>query len=126
MSHRGPPAPRVRSTPCARCESVSLCAAALALWLPGGCAWPRRRVGRPATGSLSFADPAPLGIGYEWTVLMHRRETMEMVHAVGAKSWQEPSNPDGAKGWTHTSNWVALELVEPATVKIVVDASRAW
>lgn len=72
------------------------------------------------TGNVSFADPDPAGIGYEWTVRMHRRQTAEVVHAVGAKSWNEPSNPDGLKGWTHTSNWIALELEEPATVKITV------
>jgi hypothetical protein len=102
----------------------TLCAAVIALWLPAVALGHGGGSGGPATGSLSFADPAPLGIGYEWTVQMHRRETMQMVHAVGAKSWQEPSNPDGAKGWTHTSNWVAFELVEPATVKITVERQQ--
>lgn len=98
--------------------------AALTLWLPAAALGHGGGTGGPATGSLSFADPAPLGIGYEWTVVMHRRQTMEMVHAVGAKSWREPSNPDGAKGWTHTSDWVALELAEPATVRIVVERQQ--
>jgi hypothetical protein len=71
-------------------------------------------------GDVSFADPAPAGISYEWTVFLDKKEQAELVNAVGAKSWSEPSNPDGGKGWTHTSNWVALELTEPAKVKITV------
>jgi hypothetical protein len=42
------------------------------------------------------------------------------VHAVGAKSWNEPSNPEGLKGWTHTSNWIALDLLEDSVLKVVV------
>jgi hypothetical protein len=75
-------------------------------------------------GNLSFADPAPAGISYEWTVRMHRQQRAQMVHAVGAKSWSEPSNPDGQKGWTHTSNWIALELEEAARVAIKVERQQ--
>jgi len=78
----------------------------------------------PQVGSLVFADPAPAGISYEWTLRMPRRQGAQLVYAVGAKSWSEPSNPDGRKGWTHTSNWVALELPETATVKITVERQQ--
>jgi hypothetical protein len=74
----------------------------------------------PVVGDLSFADPAPAGIGYEWTVRLRHGERAELVNAVGAKSWNEPSNPEGLKGWTHTSNWIALELVDDAVVRITV------
>jgi hypothetical protein len=75
-------------------------------------------------GDLSFADPAPTGLGYEWTVKMHRKQTAQMVYAVGAKSWSEPSNPEGQKGWTHTSNWIALELEQAARVTIKVERQQ--
>jgi hypothetical protein len=74
----------------------------------------------PVVGEVSFADPAPAGISYEWTVFLGKKQRVELVNFVGAKSWSEPSNPEGAKGWTHTSNWIALQLDQPATVKIAV------
>ena len=76
------------------------------------------------TGDLSFFDPAATGISYEWTLRMSRRQTAELVYAVGAKSWSEPSNPEGLRGWTHTSNWIAFELDVPATVKITVERQQ--
>jgi hypothetical protein len=51
-------------------------------------------------------------------------------HRKGAKSWNEPANEpqttdenhcDPCEGWTHTSNWVALELTERANVTIRID-----
>lgn len=98
-------------------------AASLAL-LPGASLAHQGGPTGPVGGDLSFADPAPGGIGYEWAIRLHRRDTMQVVHAVGAKSWSEPSNPEGLKGWTHTSNWIALELDEPATVKITVERQQ--
>jgi len=74
----------------------------------------------PIVGEVSFADPAPAGLSYEWTVFLAKRQKVELVNAVGAKSWNEPSNPDGSKGWTHTSNWIAVELDDPGVLKIAV------
>lgn len=74
--------------------------------------------GEPTVGDLGFADPAAAGISYEWTLRLHRGQRAEMVHAVGAKSWHEPSNPEGLKGWTHTANWIAVELEDAAVVKV--------
>lgn len=92
--------------------------------LAGPAAWPARAHDSGSigafTGNVSFTDPEPGGLGYEWTVRLHRRQTAELVYAVGAKSWNEPSNPEGLKGWTHTANWIALELEEPAAVKLAV------
>jgi hypothetical protein len=73
-----------------------------------------------SVGEVTWADPAPAGISYEWTVLLAKKQKAELVNFVGAKSWNEPSNPEGGKGWTHTSNWIALRLDEPAVVKITV------
>ena len=76
-------------------------------------------------GAVSFADPVPaLGLSYEFTVQMKRKEKASFVWYVGAKSWNEPSNPDGLKGWTHTSNWVAIELEEPAKLKVTVERQQ--
>jgi len=73
---------------------------------------------------VDWADPAPLGISYEWTVTMAAKQKAGLVGYVGAKSWNEPSNPDGLKGWTHTSNWVALDLTEPAKLKITMERQQ--
>ncbi len=73
-------------------------------------------------GTLAFADPNPAaGISYEWTLSLQKKEKASFVWYVGAKSWSEPSNPDGLKGWTHTANWVAIELAEPAVLAITVE-----
>jgi len=66
------------------------------------------------------AVPAGTGIPYKWDVGMSRKQRVELVLYVGAKSWSEPSNPDGLKGWTHTSNWIAIDLKEDAKLKITV------
>lgn len=100
--------------------------AALALFLCAlgtGRAHEAGPIGKVA-GDLSFGDEFPAGLSYEWTIKMHRRQTAEVIYAVGAKSWSEPSNPDGQKGWTHTSNWIALFLEDAATVKITVERQQ--
>lgn len=98
--------------------SVVLFAAGMAFAHSGG------PVGEVTNDALGFRDPDPLGIGYEWTLRMHRRQRAQLVYAVGAKSWNEPSNPEGLKGWTHTSNWIALDLREDAKVKITVERQQ--
>jgi hypothetical protein len=72
-------------------------------------------------GPIEFTDPAPLGISYEWTARLHKKQQVSFVWYVGAKSWSEPTQPDGLKGWTHTSNWVAIELEDEAKLKVVVE-----
>ena len=82
-----------------------------------------------ASGSVIFGDPKPNvpptdcnGISYEWTVTIGKPSSASFVHTVGAKSWNEPppfyTPPE--TGWTHTSNFVALELQKDATVTIQV------
>lgn len=75
-------------------------------------------------GAVSFGDPAPAGISYEWSVSLGKKQQVELVHFVGALSWNEPAQPIGAKGWTHWTNWIALQLDDPATVKITVAAQQ--
>ena len=81
--------------------------------------------GNLGNGVLSFTDPEPaLGISYEWKVSLLRKEKTSFTWYVGAKSWSEPTNPEGLKGWTHTSNWVAIELEEPAVLSITVERQQ--
>jgi hypothetical protein len=66
------------------------------------------------------AGTAP-GITYEWLVeQVSNNDSVNFVRDVGAKSWNEPNNPVGLKGWTHTSNWVALELLQPSVLTIEI------
>lgn len=72
--------------------------------------------------TISFSDPAPAGISYEWTLQMSDKDKISFVRYVGARSQNEPSNPVGLKGWTHTSNWVALKV--PQQVELTVKIER--
>jgi len=86
--------------------------AAVGLWLAGAA---------PSQAATIVTNPgyAP-GIGYEWGITMGANDTAVFDSSqhpnaphntgVGAKSWAEPANPVGGKGWTHTSQWVALDL----------------
>lgn len=58
-----------------------------------------------------ITEPGPqTGLTYEFQVSMTDLDLAHYHASVGAKSWAEPGNPAGAKGWTHTSNWTALDL----------------
>ncbi len=62
------------------------------------------------------------GIPYTWTVRMADRDTAEMSSHVGAWSWDEDAFPETAKGWTHTSHWVALELEKDTSFTVRLQA----
>ncbi len=96
-----------------------------------------------SAGSVLYADPVPAGasypgclpdlggtptgndggISYEWTVKLGKNDKASFVNKVGAKSFNEPppSYEPPETGWTHTSNWVALELTRKANVRIEVE-----
>lgn len=61
--------------------------------------------------TVTPGDPVGGGIGYEWTVKMGENDRAVIEGAVGAWSWDDKgsTNPSGT-GWTHTSDWIALEL----------------
>lgn len=71
---------------------------------------------------VQYADPDEGGIGYEWTVSLGHHGSAEIVGSTGGKGSYEPSfeNPD--IGWTHTTDWVALEL--EAEVILEIEVSR--
>lgn len=71
--------------------------------------------------TISQSDPAAGGVGYTWTVTLNGSDfgaTPDIAAAnVGSWSWEDqglfdPGDP--TVGWTHTSNWAAIELTEAA------------
>jgi hypothetical protein len=64
-----------------------------------------------------------LGVTYTWQIaLSGPGDSAEVVRAVGSKAWADPSNPGLGSfglnaGWTHTSNWVYVNLAEAAEVE---------
>jgi hypothetical protein len=66
------------------------------------------------------------GIPYTWQVdLAGAGDSATVVDSVGNKSWADPMNPDLGSfdldgGWTHTSNWIHLELAGPADLTITL------
>ncbi len=70
--------------------------------------------------SVVFGDPDGTGIGYEWTIKMSHHGSVEILGSVGGKSSFEPQFQAPDFGWTHTSDWVALELVADAVLEIKV------
>jgi hypothetical protein len=73
-----------------------------------------------SASTVVFGDPAAGGIGYTWTISMGGSDTATAIHHVGALSHNDPINFGDAPltGWTHTSNWVALELAAPTSLTI--------
>lgn len=94
----------------------------------------------PATAStVEFKDPAisptypgcaineaPTGndggISYEWAVKMGKRDNATLINTVGAKSLSEipPFYVSPDVGWTHTADWIALEVTEKTKLKVKV------
>ncbi len=68
----------------------------------------------------TFGDPDEGGIGYEWTVKMPHHGSLEITGSVGGKSLYEPQFEAPNIGWTHTSDWVAVELEADAVLEIEV------
>lgn len=70
-----------------------------------------------------------VGIPYSWFVQLSAGEGSETPpDHVGAWSWDEDGFPTTAKGWTHTSRWVMLDLTEPVqfTMKLQSLAGVPW
>jgi hypothetical protein len=104
-------------------RSLGLLAAAVGLWLAGVA---------PSHAHIAFTSPGPAtGLSYEVKAIVAHDGTFTESYSgsdfgltVGAKSWAEPSQPPGNKGWTHTTNWIALDLTalhNPARVTIQLD-----
>jgi hypothetical protein len=99
-----------------RRHAIMLSLAAVGLWLTA--------VSPSQAHVVMTQDPASLqgGITYEWLAEAgHTGSIGSWQGGVGAKSWNEPGNPDGSKGWTHTSDWAALDLHETGALTITVE-----
>lgn len=75
--------------------------------------------------TVTLGSPVSDGVQYRWTVAMDASDSTgsAIIRHVGSLSFNDPinfSDPDGYFGWTHTSDWIALELTEPATLTIDV------
>ena len=98
-----------------------------------------RTLGTAVGAALAFASAAGAsttvagdlvggtgGITYAWQIALDDAFDVANVPGnVGSKSWADPSNPDLGSfdlnaGWTHTSNWIYLELAEDAVVRITL------
>ena len=87
-----------------------------------------------ATTEVSKTDPQANGIGYTWTVIADANTQGSFSSHVGAWSWEDNAlfgNPGQSPlpvGWTHTSNWLALQLTEEAffTLALERDANVPW
>lgn len=86
-----------------RKQSICFTVAVAGLWLVGVA---------PSRAATVIANPTGLqsGMTYEWSVTMGGTDSAVYTGSVGAKSWAEPANPPGERGWTHTSDWTALDL----------------
>lgn len=61
--------------------------------------------------------PLTEGIPYRHTITMNGHDSAAVTRHVGAWSWEDdslfnPGNGEPPVGWTHTSDWVALTLLE--------------
>lgn len=109
-----------------RKQLLALCAATAAV---AALALPATSVAATVTPT----DPQAGGIGYAFTVTLGRHDTATFSSHVGAWSWEDDrlfntANGDAPVGWTHTSNWVAVEVTVPVvfTVRLERDANVPW
>jgi hypothetical protein len=88
-----------------------------------------RPLAASAAGSLTPVEFSDIGIPYGWKVVLDDASSVTTTpDHVGAWSWDEDNFPATAKGWTHTSKWVQLELTESAalTLKLESLAGAPW
>lgn len=78
---------------------------------------------------VAYEDPHPKGmngaddtggIGYEWHVHILKGNTEEITGSTGGKGSFEPTFTAPDFGWTHTTDWVALELAAMGVLEIQV------
>ena len=77
--------------------------------------------GSATAATITPGDPNAGGIGYAYQVELGAADSGAFSSHVGAWSWEDEgvfTPPDPAVGWTHTSNWVALNLTSDASLSI--------
>jgi len=76
-------------------------------------------------GSVAVVEFDPVGIPYGLSVALDDEARVETPpDHVGAWSWDEDGFPATARGWTHTSKFIKLNLLKPAELSLTL-ASRA-
>lgn len=76
---------------------------------------------KTAASGVNTGDPGTGGIGYAFSVVADANDTGSFKSHVGAWSWEDQGiAPAGGEGWTHTSNWVALQITEPTTISVTM------
>jgi hypothetical protein len=93
-----------------------------------GAAVPLFIAGATAAGTVTPGDVAGGtggGVPYTWQAdLSGPGDSVAIVDHVGNKSWADPMNGAGdfgfLAGWTHTSNWIHLELAEAVDLTITL------
>jgi len=73
--------------------------------------------GAACASTVVTAPPPAEGIPYRHTITMSGADSASVTRHVGAWSWEDnalfdPGNGEPPVGWTHTSDWVALTLLE--------------
>lgn len=97
-------------------RTVFFTVVAVGLWLA---------VAAPSHAS-TITTPGPgTGLTYEFGVTMNGNDSAIYEGNVGAKSWNEPLQPLGEKGWTHTTDWTALTLNEAADLTVTLARTTA-
>ena len=73
-------------------------------------------------------DPVAGGIGYRIRVQMGAEDSAVLTSHVGAWSWNNGGTVESPAGWTHTSNFIALNLTEATvfTVKMERKEGVPW
>lgn len=73
--------------------------------------------------TIVTGTPLETGIPYRHSISMSGTDSAAVTRHVGAWSWEDNSlfnagNGEPPVGWTHTSDWVALTLLEPAVLTL--------
>jgi hypothetical protein len=81
--------------------------------------------------STVVTAPPPLeGIPYRHTIAMEGTDSASVIRHVGAWSWEDdslfdPGNGEPPVGWTHTSDWVALTLLEATNLTLRLERQES-
>lgn len=76
-----------------------------------------------AASTIVTAAPGATGIPYRHTITMAGTDSAAVTRHIGAWSWEDNTlfnagNGEPPVGWTHTSDWVALTLLQPAELTL--------
>ena len=80
---------------------------------------------------IVIGDPSPGGIVYAWLITAGLGDSGSVSNHVGSWSWEDsrlftPGQPP--VGWTHHSNWLALNVTEPLAFSVTMNrnANVPW